>query len=127
MDTELDEKDFKQLAQELDADTLRNLLLQINYAVPDAASVSLEFLASQGQLSEDRLIMRRSFSLDNLVDAVDDSVDVRRMSSLESGFKFMDLDPKAATKKKKMMKAREKEEKKQQKAAQKLAKKQGSK
>lgn len=62
----MDEKRFKALAQELDAETIRNILLQINHFVPDSASVAFEFLERQKAGAFAGSKRNRSFSLDDL-------------------------------------------------------------
>lgn len=62
----MDEKKFKALAQELDAETIRNILLQINQFVPDSASVAFEFLERQKAGAFAGSKRNRSFSLDDL-------------------------------------------------------------
>jgi len=147
-----DEKEFKQLAVELDGDTLRNLLLQINHALPDAASVSLEFLAKRNQLGGPQGPLKRSFSLNSLVNTdgmLLGGEQITRLPTIESlaqsmstlstenqptgrkaskAIKQAEKEKKAEMKekqaeKKKLLKAKEKEDKKLLKAGKKLAKK----
>jgi len=72
---QLSEKGFKDLADELDAATLRELLLDINTIVPDSASVALGFIqqnvpqsltVGQASNSDAGRPRARSFSFDQL-------------------------------------------------------------
>lgn len=63
----MDEKQFKTLAEELDPETIRNLLLNLNIIVPDSASVAFEYLEHLRKITPQVDIgISRSFSLDDI-------------------------------------------------------------
>lgn len=130
---QLSEKGFKDLADELDAATLRELLLDINTIVPDSASVALGFIqqnvpqsltVGQASNSDAGRSRARCFSFDQLtlIDGSADGAAAEQTPAPMAPVKFGISDPAVDMGAKMTAKEKAKLEKAQAKAAKKAAK-----